>query len=156
MFYGCTSLREVDLTGFDTKRVESLDALFEGCASLRTLDLSYLDTSFVETTRCICKDCSSLESADLSFPLPRFDRSRWTRNPAEEMFVGCTSLRKWRVSASWPVTYYGSLPEPTNKGGVWWSEHDQAWMTNDEISRRNRVADTFTNEAPKGKRWRLV
>ena len=37
MFFGCSSLKELDLSGFDTSSVESVEYMFWGCSSLETV-----------------------------------------------------------------------------------------------------------------------
>ena len=78
MFYGCSELRSLDLSGLDTSEVESMDFMFYGCSSLATLDLSSFDTSSATSMRSMFEGCSSLATLDLS----NFDTSQvvftWT------------------------------------------------------------------------------
>ena len=47
MFYGCESLRSLDLSSFDTSKVTNMYDMFCECRSLQSLDLSSFDTSKV-------------------------------------------------------------------------------------------------------------
>ncbi len=49
MFFNCTSLEEIDLSGFNTKNVESMDSMFTRCTSLQNLNISNFDMSNVTT-----------------------------------------------------------------------------------------------------------
>ena len=40
MFEGCSSLKELDLSGFDTSRVADMRCMFQGCLALEKLDLT--------------------------------------------------------------------------------------------------------------------
>ena len=39
MFYGCSSLISLDLSSFDTKKVENINEMFNGCTNLRYINL---------------------------------------------------------------------------------------------------------------------
>ena len=45
MFYGCSSLTELDLSTWDTSNVESMRGLFYNCTKLNTLKLNKFTTS---------------------------------------------------------------------------------------------------------------
>ena len=40
MFSGCSNLKELDLSNFNTKNIESMPKMFYGCSSLKSLDVS--------------------------------------------------------------------------------------------------------------------
>ena len=84
MFYGCSSLASVDLSGFDTSQVTNMRSMFNGCSSLTTLDLSGFDTSQVTNMSNMFSGCSSLTTLDLS----SFDTTK-AMTPAN-MFRGCS------------------------------------------------------------------
>ena len=65
-FYGCESLRSIDLSGLDTSNVTDMSDMFRGCSSLASLDLSSFDTSNVQGMSGMFSGCSSLTSLDLS------------------------------------------------------------------------------------------
>uniref|UniRef100_UPI003A92CD95 BspA family leucine-rich repeat surface protein n=1 Tax=Ellagibacter isourolithinifaciens TaxID=2137581 RepID=UPI003A92CD95 len=86
MFYGCSSLTSLDLSGLDASNVEDMSHMFYGCSSLTSLDLSGLDASKVEDMSHMFDGCSRLESLDLS----GLDASSATS--MSYMFKGCSRL----------------------------------------------------------------
>lgn len=92
MFYNCSSLASLDLSGFDTSQVTNMNLIFYGCSSLAILDLSGFDTSRVTSMASMFKDCSSLASLDLS----GFDTSKVTIMVS--LFSGCSSLASLDLS----------------------------------------------------------
>ena len=47
MFYNCSSLTSLDLSGFKTAKVTNMSAMFYGCSGLTSLDLSDFNTDNV-------------------------------------------------------------------------------------------------------------
>ena len=86
MFKGCYSLTALDLSNFDTSKVTDMYGMFFGCYSLTALDLSNFDTSKVEVMYEMFAGCYSLTALDLS----SFDTSKVT--DMRGMFAGCQSL----------------------------------------------------------------
>ena len=68
MFYGCSSLTDVDLSGFDTRNVESMSFMFYGCSSLESV---ILPSKLTSIGRYAFYDCSRLMTieVDTSHPL---------------------------------------------------------------------------------------
>ena len=64
MFYGCSSLTNLDLSNFDTSKVTTMMEMFGDCSSLTTLDLSNFDTSKVTNMANMFFRCSSLTTID--------------------------------------------------------------------------------------------
>ena len=93
LFYGCSSLASVDLSGLDTSEVTSLSSMFTDCSSLTSLDLSSLDTSNVTSLSFMFEGCASLTSLDLT----SFDISSATS--LSYMFSGCSSLETLDLSS---------------------------------------------------------
>ncbi|MBD5552384.1 MAG: BspA family leucine-rich repeat surface protein [Lachnospiraceae bacterium] len=86
MFYECTSLVSVDLSGLNTENVTDMSWMFSGCSSLESLDLSRFDTRNVTDMSLMFSGCSSLESLDLSsFNTGNVTDMHW-------MFSSCSSL----------------------------------------------------------------
>ena len=111
MFYGCSELRSLDLSGLDTSEVESMDFMFYGCSSLATLDLSSFDTSSATSMRSMFEGCSSLATLDLS----NFDTSQvvftWTSEMNYHgMFFGCSSLKSLDLSG-WNTSKMSNMRE---------------------------------------------
>ena len=93
MFEGCSKLSSLDLSSFDTSKVTGMSCMFYGCSSLASLDLSPLDTSNVTSMGGMFSGCSSLSSLDLS-PL---DTSSVT--DMSSMFSGCSKLAELNLSS---------------------------------------------------------
>ena len=66
MFYNCTNLVSVDLTGLDTSNVTTMCYMFYNCTKLTTLDLSKFVTENVLDMSYMFYGCSSLQSLDLT------------------------------------------------------------------------------------------
>lgn len=63
MFFGCTNLKELDLTNFDTSSVNDMTQMFACCKSLKELDLRGFDTSKVGNNNTLfLADCISLQT----------------------------------------------------------------------------------------------
>ena len=86
MFYSCSGLTSLDLSGFDTSAVTSMSTMFCDCRSLTSLDLSSFNTSAVTSMSSMFSDCYLLTSLNLS----GFDTSAVT--DMASMFSGCSSL----------------------------------------------------------------
>lgn len=105
MFYGCSSLTSLDVSGFDTSAVTLMGSMFKDCSSLTSLDLSNFDTSKVTRMAGMFSNCSSLTSLDLS----SFDTSAVTNMAL--MFYNCNKLTSLDVSNfdTSAVTSMGSM-----------------------------------------------
>jgi surface protein len=66
IFEGCSSLESIDLSMFDTSKVENMNSMFKDCSSLKSLDLSKFDTSLVTKMDEIFYNCYSLSILDIS------------------------------------------------------------------------------------------
>ena len=66
MFYGCSSLTSLDLSGFNTANVTDMDMMFFDCKSLTNLNLSGFNTQNVTDMSSMFSGCNSLTSLDLS------------------------------------------------------------------------------------------
>jgi surface protein len=95
MFYGCKSLADIDVSGFNTSNVTNLFCMFYECSKLVLLDLSGFDTRNVTTLTAMFYGCSNLKTVDLS----SFD----THNVSEMeyMFFSCNSLRTIYAGDGW-------------------------------------------------------
>ena len=118
MFYGCESLRRLDLSSFDTSRVSDMSSMFSGCYQLEELDVTGIDTARVRLMSNMFWDCVSLQKVDLGdfntanvenmacmfyncASLSRLDLSSFrTPNLTQmiSMFEGCSSLTELDVS----------------------------------------------------------
>ena len=58
MFSECSSLRELNLSNFNTNNVTNMAGMFCECSSLRELDLSNFNTNIVIDMRGMFSGCS--------------------------------------------------------------------------------------------------
>ena len=66
MFFNCSSLKNLDLSNFNTKNVTDMRSMFYNCSSLKELDLSKFNTNNVTYMSNMFDSCSSLTKLDLS------------------------------------------------------------------------------------------
>ena len=74
MFSYCDNLEKINFGNINTSLVTNMRSLFNGCYNLKYLDLSNFDTSRVTDMGYMFNDCKSLMNLDLS----NFDTSRIT------------------------------------------------------------------------------
>ena len=81
MFYGCSSLKKLNLSHFNTMNIHSMSHMFDYCKSLKTLDISNFTINNFMDFNFMFEDCSFLEEVYL---------------PAEiqKMFPGCSNNPK--------------------------------------------------------------
>lgn len=65
MFFVCTDLTHLDLTGFDTSSVRNMSGMFSLCTGLSSLDLSSFNTANVTDMGSMFKECEKLMYLDL-------------------------------------------------------------------------------------------
>jgi len=92
MFYGCASLKALDVNNFDTSNVTDMSYMFYGCASLNTLNVYNLNTSNVTDMSYMFCGCASLNTLNMH----NFNTSNVT--DMSDMFSGCTSLKTLNVN----------------------------------------------------------
>ena len=51
MFYGCSSLKELNLNNFNTDNVTDMTHMFSGCSSLKKLNINNFNTNNVTEIR---------------------------------------------------------------------------------------------------------
>ena len=143
MFYGCSSLTSLDLSGLDIWGATDMCSMFRGCSSLTSLDLSGLDISGVMDMTSMFSGCSSLESLDLS----GLDTS--CAEDMSDMFSGCPGLRTVTLGEKFtfvnPYFYYRrALPTPQgeNLTGKWLSSADGKAYAPEAVP--DYVAATYT------------
>ena len=86
MFHCLSNITKIDLSKFDTSKVEDMQSMFDGCSSLKSLNLNGLNTSSVINMSYMFISCTSLISLNLN----GFDTSSVTS--MYFMFHGCNSL----------------------------------------------------------------
>ena len=141
MFFRCSSLTSLDLSGFDTTNVNKMPYLFYNCSSLTSLDLSNWNTSKVTNMYSMFSSCSSLTSLDLS----GFDTSNIT--DMKNMFYGCSSLTtldlsNWNTSK---VTNMGDMFTFCSKLSNLTLGND--WASNSSISSFDLSYSPLTHES---------
>ena len=88
MFFGCSSLTELDLSGMNTSNVVDMSGMFHGCSGLTELDLSGMDTSNVISMIRMFYGCSSLTTIYVSSSFVT-EECVFSYN----MFSGCYNLK---------------------------------------------------------------
>ena len=91
MFSGCASLKELDVTHFETSNVEDMSDMFGSCSSLASLDVSNFNTSLVKN---MCGMFSGCKMASLD--ITNFNTSNVTNMGS--MFALCSLLTKIDVT----------------------------------------------------------
>ena len=92
MFFGCSSLTSLDVTGFKTDNVTDMGDMFAGCSRLTSLDVTGFKTDNVTYMSGMFQGCSSLTSLDVT----GFKTDKVTHMGA--MFNGCRSLTSLDVT----------------------------------------------------------
>lgn len=86
MFYSCSSLTSLDLSGLNTGNVTDMNSMFCGCSSLKSLNISDFNTSRVRGMAEMFQGDSELSSIDVSCFDTSLVQSMWG------MFQGCNNL----------------------------------------------------------------
>lgn len=92
MFYGCSALEKLDLSGFDTSQTTNMAGMFVHCDALENLDLSGFDTGHVVDMGYMFFCCSRLENLYTDY----FDTRQVT--DMRYMFFYCSSLQSLNLS----------------------------------------------------------
>ena len=58
MFWGCSSLKELNVTNFNTNKVTNMKGMFLGCSSLKELNLTNFNTDNVTDMLWMFSGCS--------------------------------------------------------------------------------------------------
>lgn len=92
MFYGCSTLKQIDLSNFNTSNVKKMGSMFFYCRVLENIDLRSFDTSKVEEMDCMFLSCSLLKDIDVS----SFDTK--SVKVFYRMFSGCERLKNLSIA----------------------------------------------------------
>ena len=65
MFRGCSNLKQLDLSNFDTRNVIEMQYMFKECLNLTQLDLSNFDTRNVKYIENMFGDCLQLTQLNI-------------------------------------------------------------------------------------------
>ena len=93
MFNGCSALTSLDLTNFNTAKVEYMDNMFYGCSALKSLDLTNFNTAKVTYMNNMFEGCSALTTIYASDKFVTDNVSHGL-----DMFTGCKSLKDYSDS----------------------------------------------------------
>lgn len=91
-FYNCGALESLDFSGFNTSNVTNMDHMLYFCKALTSLDLSSFDTSNVTNMDSMLSGCNMLTFVNLS----GFDTSNVT--DMSNMFANCQALTSLDLS----------------------------------------------------------
>ena len=69
----CRSLETLDLSGWDTGNVTSMNSMFANCSALKDLDLTHFDTSHVTDFKYMFSETRGVTVDDVR----HFDTSSW-------------------------------------------------------------------------------
>ena len=92
MFSKCSSLKNIDLSYFNSQNVNFTGYMFGECSSLNNINLNNFNTQNVTEMWCMFRECSSLIYLDLS----NFNTQNVTN--MNFMFFGCSSLKSLDLS----------------------------------------------------------
>ena len=93
MFWNCTSLKEINLSSFNTNQVTNMSGMFHNCTSLKELNLTSFDTNQVTDMSAMFSECTSLKELNLT----SFVTNQVTNMSG--MFEYCSSLKKLNLSS---------------------------------------------------------
>ena len=93
MFYDCSFLRSIDLTGLDTRNVTDMSKMFYSCSGIESLNLSGFDTRNVTDMSDMFNNSFGMTSLNLS----SFNTSKVTN--MGRMFCFCSSLKELDLSS---------------------------------------------------------
>lgn len=96
MFYNCTSLVSLDLSGFNTSNVTNASLMFYGCENLEILNIAGWDTGNITTFESFVQLCTNLTTLDTNWNTAKVTTFR-------RSFEGCSVLTSIDTS-SWDVS----------------------------------------------------
>lgn len=114
MFYGCTQLESLDLSGWNTFNATGMSGIFRGCSALTNLDLTNWDTHRVTDMSNMFRECSALKTIYVG--------SNWSTQAitnSSNMFTNCTQLvggNGTLYDASHVNASYACVDSPTTPG----------------------------------------
>ena len=137
MFYGCSGLKELNLSNFNTSAVTDMSQMFYNCSSLTELNLSNFNTAGVIDMKWMFLGCSGLKTI--------FNTNTWRCEKSQDMFKGCTQLKgavkydesKLDVTMANPTTGYFSQKLPTAIGRVVFDDNNATQIYNLQGKRVN-------------------
>ena len=92
MFYKCCSLTNINLSNFNTQNVTNMSNIFSGCSSLTNINLSNFNTQNVTNMSSMFSGCCSLTNINLS------NFNTQNVNNMSSMFSGCCTFKTIKLS----------------------------------------------------------
>lgn len=102
MFKNCSSLKNLDLSSFNSVNPENMKTVFYGCSSLEYIDISNFNLKGVNVFQNLCYGCTSLKS--ISFP--NIDKTKTIY--LSGAFGNCEALESIDMTKFSGTVYYGS------------------------------------------------
>ena len=93
MFKGCTNIKEIDLSSFNTKNATNMSNMFNNCQELDKINLSSINTENVTNMSLMFYNCSKLNNIDLSPFITKNVKSM------DYMFGSCCNLETINLSS---------------------------------------------------------
>ena len=134
MFFNCTELTTMGVSGWDTSKVTNMSGMFTGCNNLKSLDVSKWNTDMVTNMFGMFQNCSSLTTLDVS---------KWNTSQVTSMygmFEACSSLATLDVSG-WNTSNVTNMSYMFSKCSKLTSLDVSKWNT----SRVTRMDLMFSN-----------
>ncbi|MDT2662671.1 BspA family leucine-rich repeat surface protein [Enterococcus hulanensis] len=92
MFFSCSQLKDLDVSGWNTSQVQDMSGMFFSCSQLPVLDVSGWNTSQVQDMSSMFNECSQLKDLNLS---------GWNTSKVQDMsfmFQECSQLKDLNLS----------------------------------------------------------
>lgn len=155
MFYGCTSISNIDVSRWNVGNVTDMAGLFYNCTSLTSLNIEGWDVSNVNNMSNLFKGCNSLTSLNVN---------NWNISNVKKinsMFSGTLSLKSINLS-NWDTSsiidmsflfYQGNNLNIDMSGDKWAFNADVIDKLQDSANPFNRWADCKVNSLILGKNF---
>ena len=111
VFFLCSSLTTLDLSGWKTASITNMENMFSGCSSLTTLDLSGWSTANVTDMYAMFSACKNLTTIYVG--------DNWSTKKvtsSDNMFANCTNLPNWDGTTDATHANTGASGYLTTKG----------------------------------------
>jgi surface protein len=127
MFYNCSSLASLDISGFVTSSLVDIKQMFYGCSKLTSLDFTGWNMSKISRFGNFCGSCTSLESIIGLNLSSNFDNAS---NDTEFItFKGCNSLKTIKdIDVSFTVAMGERNKNTVNDGQSFWLGAAWRWF----------------------------
>ena len=77
MFYGCSSLKKLNLNNFNTNKVTKISCMFHGCTLLKELNLDNFNTNNVIHMTYMFSGCTNELKSKIKSKYPIFDNNAY-------------------------------------------------------------------------------